>query len=215
MIGFIGVAGSGKTTLANMTATYLMERDRSAISCSFADPIRALYAAGGRHSASEPTASRHFYQEVGAAARRVFPDFFCQPIRNHFNAGGHHYTSKDVAIFDDVRYENECSTLRRLDPDALLVFLFDGQSVCRTKTHAHESEELAHQLHSTFCNTGRGVLRLPKIGPVESVDVSSPDPLESFENLKPLLARFLPLSTQYLSLTADEETEDSEAPSQG
>lgn len=124
VIGLIGLAQAGKTTLAR----HLYERtefEGKARVYSFADPIRRAINTLGVHKAVNPALYRELAQQVGEIVRESDPDHFVNEARAGLRSDE---MRQFTVIFDDVRFENEVTMLRQLAFDTnrrCLIVLLD------------------------------------------------------------------------------------------
>lgn len=144
IVAFAGLAGSGKTTAADLFAKHAFSEGYSPRMDHFAKPLKDAAEALGASKMAQPALYRRFCQYVGKNFRD--PDFvpgvtgldyWCDQmwerlkkhqsdeVRDAENAKGHCRWFERVIIIDDVRYINEIELLGMWG--ATIVFV-DGHS---------------------------------------------------------------------------------------
>lgn len=163
IIGLIGLAQCGKTTLAKEIGRIAFERGMSPKMMSFAGSLKAGAKAVGADKEEKPELYRLFCQEVGKKMRDPNycppysgPDYWVNRTKEDL---GHPSTndSSVVHIFDDVRYDNEVSMLR--DMGAVLIYVDRGGQLPdpEAQYRKHESELMAYRMRDVFERHKAGV----------------------------------------------------------
>lgn len=103
IIGMMGLAKSGKTTLANMLCG---ELEGGYNTLSFAEPIKTALRSKGIVKADSPAEYRIEAQKRGREWRESNPDYFLDELKKFVEDNPGNY------IIDDVRYINEVNMIR-------------------------------------------------------------------------------------------------------
>lgn len=153
VVGLCGLAGSGKSTVAEMLRRELHESYRLGVEIiPFAKPLKDGLAAMGIVKGLNPDLYRDAAQRLGTdIVRRRHPNWWC----DEFNKAVQSSTA-DVVIADDVRFKNERDTIfyrggmifyidaaRRLRVQRRSRWRRDAWKFVRFGPYRHESESFA------------------------------------------------------------------------
>lgn len=128
VIGFKGLIGAGKTTLAN----FLAKNDPATFwRSSFAGTMKSGFAQMGITKEATPELYRAELQRMGAARRADNPDWWINLWASSLPK------SHPCIIVDDVRYPNEASNCD--------ILFFLQRTDVSMKFDPHESEAWAHE----------------------------------------------------------------------
>lgn len=149
VIGFVGLAQSGKTVLAKEVARVAYENGLTPKVMSFAGSLKRAAKECGADKETRPALYRKFCQEVGNKMRDpdyvpgvTGPDYWVQRTKDEIAK----YRGESlVLIFDDVRYQNEVMLLADLGAEIIYVDrgleLPDPEAEFRN----HDSEKMAYE----------------------------------------------------------------------
>lgn len=138
IIGLIGPARAGKTTLA----TSILDQVGSGAVLHFADPIRNALSSVGVTKEGTPTLYRKLAQLVGQSCRDFDRDWWV----NRFEIDLEAQPDDVLILIDDVRYQNEIDLLKHYG--ATLIFVDAHDRIDLTEEfRAHESEAIPNILH--------------------------------------------------------------------
>lgn len=157
IIGFTGLAGSGKTTAARQLVTV-----NGWTRISFADPLRAMLAALGVTHAEMANAKhvplpwlhnrtpRELLQTLGTEWGRTFvgPDVWVAAARR--NVEYELELGATGVVFDDCRFENEAAMIRQMG--GLVIEL--RRSGTQQMAHASEAGVPAYLVDAVIVNDG-------------------------------------------------------------
>ena len=160
VIGFFGVARSGKSTAAHYAAEWFRKRDYTAQVRSFAGPLKEGLAEMGIEKDTHPELYRHAAQYMGTEICRDYdPDWWVKQMDRCIN----NLPEDGVVLIDDCRFQNEFEYLQSID--ATLVFMRGGSRIdLRSPIYDHSSETIAVGYEQFFnsrdlgCNAWRDLL---------------------------------------------------------
>lgn len=199
VIGFIGLAQSGKTVLAKEVARVAYENGLTPKVMSFAGALKRAAAEIGASKEKSPELYRKFCQEVGNNMRNpnyvpgvTGPDYWVQRTAEEMKK---FQSQSMVLIFDDVRYNNEVALLIKMGAE--IVYVDRGAELPNPDAafRKHESEKLAYDLQV------RGAIRQHDISrdPLYIAEwyVNSSGPMEDyFDRCRPYIKMWLGLTAK-------------------
>lgn len=159
VLGFAGLAYSGKTTVAR----YVVDRLRSlysieAHSLHFASPIKDALRVAGIAKDLHPKLFRQTAQALGQAARDENPDWWVGLTRRRVET----ILDNDpdaVIVFDDVRYVNEVDFIESFECGRVVFVDRPSGLDLDDPIYSHDSEALAVAHHKAL----RGGQPLPRL----------------------------------------------------
>ena len=155
VIGFMGAAGAGKSTAANVVATNF--KDQNPVAISFADPIRGFIAMLGIDPADRDIreipslmlsghSPRYVMQTLGTEwGRSLHEDFWVNIWRSRVaNVPAGH-----IILVEDVRFPNEHAAVQEFD--GILIRVTGRGGIAGN--HASETEQEALEADYTIDNS--------------------------------------------------------------
>lgn len=114
IMGIMGLAGSGKTTLAQHVSK------KYNINCiSVANPIKVELASRGITKANQPDLYRKESIKLGKDMRNENPNCFVDTFKRKIESAPGQY------VFDDIRYMNEIEAIHELGGKILFLFAIE------------------------------------------------------------------------------------------
>ena len=188
VIGFFGVARSGKSTAAHYAAEYFRKRDIPAYVRSFAGPLKEGLATMGIHKDTHPDLYRLAAQYMGTEICREYDsNWWVKQTKHRIDN-----TPKDgVVLIDDCRFPNEFEYLRSIDAD--LIFMRGGKRIdLSSSIYNHDSETIAMEYEMFWEGVQSGVTRgvplLPEARP-DHVVLNHVEMPIMFEHLEEVLQK--------------------------
>lgn len=153
VIGFFGVARSGKSTAAHYAAEWFRKHDTPAQVRSFAGPLKNGLAEMGIEKDATPELYRKAAQYMGTEICRDYdPNWWVNQMDRCIN----NLPDNGVVLIDDCRFENEFEYLRSID--ATLIFMRGGDRIdLSSPVYDHSSETIAVEYEVFFRGRDTGV----------------------------------------------------------
>lgn len=198
VIGFIGLAQSGKTVLAKEVARIAFDNGLTPKVMSFAGSLKRAAVECGADKEKQPELYRKFCQEVGNNMRNpayvpgvTGPDYWVQRTGEEMKK---YHSQSMVLIFDDVRYDNEVRLLTSVGAE--IVYVDRGEELPNptAEFRKHESEKLAYDLQIRGVARQHDITRDPMYTPEWYVN--------SGGSMEDYLDRCRPYIKMWLGLTA-------------
>ena len=153
VIGFCGLAGSGKNEAANAFAG-----DKTWTSLAFADAIKRTASMVFGWDGEKDKNGRILLQDIGMAGRKYDPNIWIKHIDCMINAGLLLSNSvNDVAenvVITDVRFENEASYIQDNLGGIVIRVIRPGQVLEKHHMHVSEVEQWRIRPYITIQNEG-------------------------------------------------------------
>lgn len=165
VIGFAGLARGGKTTAANFLCDWCLDHGMIPFRMSFADPMKKAAKRIGLTKEGNPELYRKTLQRWGESRRNPFtrpgvtgPDYWadraCAGLLDLAERERIAYDKltklasencfrEFVAVFDDVRYENELDMITEFGGTAVFVDGAPRLKDLKAEWRKHESEKMA------------------------------------------------------------------------
>lgn len=172
IIGNLGLAGSGKTTLARILAERVLDEGYGVpVVMSFADPLKQAAGLFGAGKQENPVFYRTMCQHLGDWLRNrenvegvTGPDFFVNHMADRIAEYNKKEEEEDTEYFlfiDDVRFENEVDFLKSIGSTILLCDARDrGVNPDSSDIYKHPSEAMAVSLFNADHEDRREVIDL-------------------------------------------------------
>lgn len=194
IIGFMGLAGSGKTTFSKHFV------DNYGAKCvSFADPIKDACRALGVTKDTNPGAYRILAQTIGKTCRSVDRDFFVKKwsdtVTKMLRENAH-----SLIVVDDVRYRNEVEYIKMLGGHLIYNEAFMRMGIdLHEHPYTHESEYISVQItknhYPELFGKGDESCMLYDVSVLNNGDMSLDDVLMVVENVVKELQKREPVSS--------------------
>lgn len=151
VIGLLGLATAGKTTLAEMMAKRIFDDGYGVPSLlSFAGPLKNASAMIGASKERKPHLYRKLCQQIGSALRDpeyligyTGLNYFIDLMRERMMELDDDISTERFVIIDDVRFMNEVELVRELGGQLIYCDASKRGVIGDGELYKHESEQLA------------------------------------------------------------------------
>jgi hypothetical protein len=152
VIGFCGLAGSGKDEAAN-ALPYLIDTVGSGwYRMAFANEIKLIAKTCFGWNGEKDKAGRALLQDIGMLGRKYNPDIWINEIRKSIPTA-HHCAIQRLAI-TDVRFPNEAEFIQRELGGKIIRVIRPGQTMEKFHSHVSENEQWKIQADIIIVNDG-------------------------------------------------------------
>lgn len=157
VIGFFGVATSGKSTAAHYAAQWFRDKGHPAQVRSFAGPLKDGLKEMGIEKDTYPILYRQAAQYMGTEICREYDEnWWVNQMRNRIDS----LPDGSVVLIDDCRFMNEFEYLKEIG--ATLIFVSPGERVdITTPVYSHDSEKIAVIFENHFRQFGSYKIHIP------------------------------------------------------
>lgn len=147
VIGFMGLAQSGKTTGAQTIGELLNQSEEAWVYESFAGPLKQGLEVMGITKAKTPDLYRSAAQYIGTdIVRKQDPNWWCNLYQKTLSWYIEHEFAS-LVLTDDVRFPNEAQVVNECN--GALIFVYTGDRLNLDQPmYLHESESMALELHT-------------------------------------------------------------------
>lgn len=152
VIGFCGLAGSGKDEAANALPRLIDTEGRGWYRMAFADKIKYIAEVEFGWNRKKDKAGRALLQDIGMLGRKYNPDIWIGVIRESIPRA-HHCAIQRLAI-TDVRFPNEAEFIQQELGGQIIRVIRPGQTMEKFHSHVSENEQWKIQADIIIVNDG-------------------------------------------------------------
>lgn len=152
VIGFCGLAGSGKDEAANALPRLIDTEGRGWYRMAFADKIKGIAEFEFGWNGKKDKAGRALLQDIGMLGRKYNPDIWIDVIRDSIHLCN--YCAIPRLAITDVRFPNEAEFIQRELGGKIIRVIRPGQTMEKFHSHVSENEQWKIQADIIIINDG-------------------------------------------------------------